>query len=99
MSFVTTLGLFDCYNFSLVLLQFSIGHFHITILIVSFSLFKDPRFNKEVDKKTGYRTKSILCMPILDYDGQVLGIAQIMNKTDDSDEFSPDDEKVNIIYS
>lgn len=26
--------------------------------------FQDERFNKDVDKKTGYHTKSILCMPI-----------------------------------
>ena len=26
---------------------------------------QDPRFNKQVDKLTGYKTKSILCMPIL----------------------------------
>lgn len=27
--------------------------------------YKDQRFNPEVDKKTGFRTKSILCMPIM----------------------------------
>lgn len=26
--------------------------------------YNDPRFNKEIDLKTGYRTKSILCMPL-----------------------------------
>ncbi|VDK50373.1 unnamed protein product [Gongylonema pulchrum] len=26
--------------------------------------YEDPRFNKEVDQKTGYRTRNILCMPI-----------------------------------
>ena len=24
----------------------------------------DPRFNPEVDRKTGYQTKSILCLPV-----------------------------------
>ena len=28
---------------------------------------QDSRFNQEIDKKTGYRTRSILCMPILDH--------------------------------
>lgn len=26
--------------------------------------YEDPRFNKEIDQKTGYRTRNILCMPI-----------------------------------
>jgi len=33
-----------------------------------------------VDKKTGYHTMSILCMPILDHEDEVVGVAQIMNK-------------------
>jgi len=41
---------------------------------------QDPRFNKIVDKKTGYHTKSILCLPILDHEDEVVGVAQIMNK-------------------
>ena len=59
-----------------------------------FCVVQDSRFNKEVDKKTGYHTKSLLCMPILNYDGEVLGIAQIMNKTNGSGEFTAEDEKV-----
>lgn len=34
-------------------------------------LYQDPRFNAEVDKSTGYRTHSILCMPIKSHDGEV----------------------------
>ena len=34
---------------------------------------QDPRFNQEIDLKTGYHTRSILCMPITDhYHGEVL---------------------------
>ena len=29
--------------------------------------YNDKRFNKSVDKKTGYRTKTILCMPIKNF--------------------------------
>ena len=36
-----------------------------------FLLFQDPRFNSEVDKATGYKTHSILCMPIKSHDGEV----------------------------
>ncbi|EJW72341.1 hypothetical protein WUBG_16752, partial [Wuchereria bancrofti] len=26
--------------------------------------YEDPRFNKDIDQKTGYRTRNILCMPV-----------------------------------
>lgn len=35
--------------------------------------YKDNRFNKEVDKKNSYRTKTILCVPIRDQFGNVIG--------------------------
>lgn len=47
---------------------------YTSILFSSFFLFfkQDPRFNQEIDQKTGYRTRSILCMPITDhYHGEV----------------------------
>uniref|UniRef100_A0A1Y1MPH6 Phosphodiesterase n=1 Tax=Photinus pyralis TaxID=7054 RepID=A0A1Y1MPH6_PHOPY len=56
--------------------------------------YNDPRFNSEIDFKTGYRTKLILCMPICNYEGDVIGVAQIINKTDDSEEFSAHDVDV-----
>lgn len=38
-----------------------------------FFFYQDPRFNQEIDLKTGYHTRSILCMPITDhYHGEVL---------------------------
>ena len=56
---------------------------------------QDPRFNKDIDKKTGYRTKNILSMPILDNEGEVVGVAQIVNKmSSDQTEFSTADEEV-----
>ena len=58
-------------------------------------MFQDPRFNKEIDKKTGYRTRSLLCMPILNYEGDVVGVAQIINKADPHiQEFTEQDEEV-----
>lgn len=35
--------------------------------------YKDTRFNKEIDKKNNYRTKTILCVPIRDQYGNVIG--------------------------
>lgn len=67
-----------------------------TLLVTNIIVFplQDPRFNKAVDKKTGYTTKSILCFPILNYEEDVVGVAQIMNKTDGSNEFTQADEEV-----
>ena len=42
--------------------------------------YDDPRFNKEVDQRTGYRTKSVLCMPLRNKDGKTIGVTQIINK-------------------
>ncbi len=44
--------------------------------------YQDPRFNPEVDMKTGYRTKTILCQPIKDKDGKIVGVFQLINKKD-----------------
>ncbi|XP_028162206.1 cGMP-specific 3',5'-cyclic phosphodiesterase-like, partial [Ostrinia furnacalis] len=56
--------------------------------------YADPRFNSEIDARTGYKTELILCMPICNYEGEVVGVAQIINKTDGSKEFSPRDVEV-----
>jgi adenylate cyclase len=42
--------------------------------------YAHPLFNQEVDQKTGYRTRTILCMPIRNTTGQVLGVTQVINK-------------------
>ena len=41
--------------------------------------YKDPRFNATIDEQTGYKTRSILCMPIC-IRGQVIGVVQMINK-------------------
>uniref|UniRef100_A0A8R1XS20 Phosphodiesterase n=1 Tax=Onchocerca volvulus TaxID=6282 RepID=A0A8R1XS20_ONCVO len=43
--------------------------------------YEDPRFNKEIDQKTGYRTRNILCMPIF-IRKSVIGVVQMINKAD-----------------
>ncbi len=42
--------------------------------------YADPRFNPEVDRKTGYRTRSILCVPVLDKHGVPIGVVQVLNR-------------------
>ena len=44
--------------------------------------YKDSRFNPEVDKNTGYKTNTILCMPITDNNRQIIGAIQVINKID-----------------
>eukprot|EP01112_Ceratiomyxa_fruticulosa_P020888 TRINITY_DN7240_c0_g2_i1.p1 TRINITY_DN7240_c0_g2~~TRINITY_DN7240_c0_g2_i1.p1 ORF type:complete len:1058 (+),score=261.81 TRINITY_DN7240_c0_g2_i1:302-3475(+) len=46
--------------------------------------YLDTRFNPEVDKKTGYRTKSILCMPLRNNKTEIIGVTQMINKKDGS---------------
>ena len=42
--------------------------------------YADLRFNPAFDKQTGYFTRSILCVPIANKDGKVLGVTQVLNK-------------------
>lgn len=42
--------------------------------------YADPRFNKEVDARTGYRTRSVLCIPLYSRAGARLGVIQLLNK-------------------
>ena len=44
--------------------------------------YKDSRFNKEIDNQTGYKTKSILCMPIRNMSHEIVGVFQVLNKKD-----------------
>ncbi len=42
--------------------------------------YADLRFNPVFDKKTGYFTRSILCVPIINKHGKVIGVTQVLNK-------------------
>jgi len=42
--------------------------------------YKDPRFNPEVDRRTGYRTRNILCMPLINKSGTIIGVTQVLSK-------------------
>ena len=53
-------------------------------------------FFQEVDIMTGYRTRSMMCHPILDQNGEVIGVAQVINKGGhcDAEVFGPNDEAI-----
>jgi len=42
--------------------------------------YKDTRFDKSFDRKSGYMTKSLLAVPIVDFDGCCVGVLQAINK-------------------
>lgn len=42
--------------------------------------YHDARFNQDVDRRTGYRTKAILCGPVRNLQGQTIGVIQVINK-------------------
>ena len=42
--------------------------------------YADPRFNRSIDEQTGYVTQSICCVPIRTVKGEVIGVAQALNK-------------------
>jgi len=44
--------------------------------------YEDPRFNPQVDSETGFRTRSVLCLPIRRGDGRVFAVAQLLNRCD-----------------
>lgn len=44
-------------------------------------VYHDQRFQPAVDLRTGYRTRSSLCVPLRDSQGQVVGVLQCLNKT------------------
>ena len=54
--------------------------------------YLDQRFNQEVDLDSGYRTRSILCVPMLNHMGRMTGVVQVLNKK--GGPFTSDDEEV-----
>ena len=43
-------------------------------------VYQDPRFNRDIDKRTGYRTYSMLSVPVDNRQGEVIGVIQAVNK-------------------
>ena len=44
--------------------------------------YADPRFNPDVDRRTGFRTRSVLCLPLHDRNGEVFAVTQLLNRRD-----------------
>jgi signal transduction histidine kinase len=59
---------------------------HKTPLLIN-DPYNDTRFYAEVDKKSGFKTKNIICVPLVNRKGQCVGAYQALNKkTDDFDD-------------
>ena len=41
---------------------------------------EDPRFNPDFDRQTNYHTRSVLCLPLINGDGKLVGVIQTLNK-------------------
>lgn len=55
--------------------------------------YEDPRFNPDFDRRTEYRTRSILCMPVVTNEGKLIGVIEVLNK-EGGKSFNQDDESL-----
>lgn len=53
--------------------------------------YKDPRFDPSTDRRTEYVTRNILCMPVFNSAGDLIGVTQLINKRPGS--FTSSDEE------
>ncbi|MFS0516914.1 GAF domain-containing protein [Nostoc sp. UIC 10607] len=53
--------------------------------------YKDPRFDPTTDRKTGYVTRNILCLPVFNSANELIGVTQLINKQQNS--FTASDEE------
>jgi phosphoserine phosphatase RsbU/P len=58
-----------------------VGHCAASHAVVNVpEAYADPRFNREVDRASGFRTRSILAVPLLDRGGTLVGVLQVLNR-------------------
>jgi signal transduction histidine kinase len=55
--------------------------------------YADARFNPDFDKQTGYRTRSVLCMPLYGSHNELIGVIQVLNKKNQGG-FDQEDESL-----
>lgn len=54
--------------------------------------YADPRFNPEIDRTTGFRTRNMITFPLIGFDESIVGVLQVLNKK--SGEFDPWDHEL-----
>ena len=53
--------------------------------------YSDPRFNRAIDRQTGFETKTVMCAPVRTVKGEVIGVAQALNKKGGTAKFTTED--------
>ncbi|WP_044244159.1 PP2C family protein-serine/threonine phosphatase [Chondromyces apiculatus] len=60
--------------------------------IVVNDCYADPRFNPEVDRQTGYRTRCLIAVPLIGIDHELVGVLQMLNTS--GNRFTLDDQTI-----
>jgi len=71
--------------------------FHNRSAVIIDDPYSDPRFYPAVDKKTGFKTKCILCVPLINREDNCIGTLQVLNKKRGA--FAEDDLEIMIYVS
>src|SRR2546430_3985869 len=66
--------------------------FHSGTGLIIHDAYTDDRFNPDIDKQTGYITRSILCVPLRTLSGRTIGVSELLNKIDG--QFTEDDREL-----
>lgn len=64
--------------------------------IIENNVYSNPAFLSDVDKDTGYRTKSIITAPVFDSGRSIIGVLELLNKDGG---FDDDDSKFMVFFS
>ena len=59
--------------------------------------YADARFNRDIDRQTGYRTRNLLAFPLRDHEARLVGVLQVLNKVDGP--FTDGDEQMASVLS
>jgi len=74
------------------------GHVAATKTLLNIpDAYQNSLFNKDIDKKTGFRTRSILAAPLCDFQGNVVGVVQVLNKKTGTPFTSYDEELLKAV--
>ena len=62
------------------------------VAVITNNVSEDPRFFDGIDRKTGFETRSILCVPLTDRNAHCIGTLQVLNKK--SGDFTDNDREI-----
>src|SRR5262249_10796298 len=57
----------------------------------------DPRFNRDIDRQTGFHTRCLVTVPLIGLDDQLVGVVQGVNKVDGV--FTPYDQQLTETFA